>query len=495
MKKLGEYQIENVLGRGATAQVYKATKTGSTTAVALKVFHTDNWDESELRKRVMKEAKLASDLDHPNIVRLLAVHFDLNPPALAMEFIEGESLDSFRSKISDVLPEVGVLIALEILEGLKAAHAKKIVHRDLKPANILIEKLGRVCIADFGLAKVTNITQTTLTGTVLGSPDFMSPEQAEGDICNEKSDLFSLAAILYYLVTGAKPFSRSTPLLTLAAVAKVETEQAQHKNPKLGADLARIVHKGLSRDPNDRYSSAEDFANTLKAYLSSLNLDSEFFSLKNWIQAPSLVSAEALKRIANALTQRCAAQIETMNWDSAMEILAHLGQIAPESEAIPSLVTDIEERRAKERRKKALLLSTLGSVALIVLCVLGYYGVVQYQHYAAEKMALVEAERAKQAALAEQTRLAEEKSKELARKAALPTVALSGIQKPEKGSVVFKVPASVEIYWDGKLIDATQPLNNVTSGEHHLRMIRNGAKPISGMINVKAKQPTVIEVE
>ncbi|MGZ3688063.1 MAG: serine/threonine-protein kinase, partial [Bdellovibrionota bacterium] len=240
MKELGDYRIDRLLGRGATAQVYLAFRRSDDFPVALKVFHPGLWDREDLKRRALSEVSTALALQHPNIVRIFEPHLDLDPPAMALEFVDGYSLEEFQGRLPYVLPEVSVLVVVEILKALEHAHAQNVVHRDLKPANIFVGNDGRVLVGDFGLARMTDVSRLTLSGTLLGSPDYMSPEQARGEISTPKSDLFSAASILYFLITGTRPFSRSSALATLAAVNDAQPEAAPRRNPKISPALARI---------------------------------------------------------------------------------------------------------------------------------------------------------------------------------------------------------------------------------------------------------------
>ena len=302
------YKIERVLGRGATAQVFAATRASDGLLLALKVFHPGLWDQADLRRRAMGEFKTVSSLDHPNIMRVVEPLWENANPAVALEYVDGVSLEEFQARLPYILPEVAVLVLIEVLSALEYAHSRGVIHRDLKPANILISREGRVVVSDFGLAKMRDVSRLTLSGTVLGSPDYMSPEQARGDITTEKSDLFAAAAILYFLVTGTRPFSRRTPLATLAAVCEAEAEPASRRNPKLGPELARILSRGFAKLPEDRYASASELKATLQSYLLALGLSPESFSLPLWVQSPTETALEALKTITDHLILRAEKQ-------------------------------------------------------------------------------------------------------------------------------------------------------------------------------------------
>jgi serine/threonine protein kinase len=349
------YKIERVLGRGATAQVFAATRNSDGLLVALKVFHPGLWDQADLRRRAKGEFKTVSSLDHPNILRVVEPLWENPNPAVALEFVDGTSLEEFQARLPYILPEVAVLILLEVLAALDYAHAQGVIHRDLKPANILISREGRVVVSDFGLAKMRDVSRLTLSGTVLGSPDYMSPEQARGEATTERSDLFAAAAVLYFLVTGTRPFSRRTPLATLAAVSEAQAEPASQRNPKLSPALARILSRGLSKNPGDRFASAAVFKQALQDYLAELGLNSpDLFTLPYWLQAPTDTSLEALKTIADQLVLNIEALVAEGAFDEATDRLSHLAQVAPESAALPRLMQELDARRRNALRDRGL---------------------------------------------------------------------------------------------------------------------------------------------
>ncbi|MBI3543484.1 MAG: protein kinase [Deltaproteobacteria bacterium] len=503
------------LGRGATAQVFRATRKSDGVEVALKVFHPDVWEEKELKRRVVKEAKIVSELEHPNIIRVLDTHFDCEPPALAMELVDGVSLEQFQPRLPYILPEIGALVVLDVLAALAHAHAANVIHRDLKPANILVSKCGKVCVADFGLAKTTNLTQATMSGTVLGSPDFMSPEQALGDVVTPRSDIFSLSAVLYFLVTGTRPFSRASALSTLAAVSRVEIEPVQRRNPKLSPELARIIHKGLAKDATDRFQSADEYAQALRAYLESLGLDLTQLTLGAWVSSPTIVTADALRTISESLAARCERAIAKREWTAALELLSHLGQVAPESGAIPRLIDALESGQSRERRKLAFVRASAGVAGALALVSVVVYVArhVRFESDGAKPAAPVAIQRqdetvvpAKQEPAAPGSvvpaaalRKAIAKSQVPARAATPVAPVVSAVSKPadekqQRGRVELTIPPGIKVFWDGREIDASQPITNVRPGEHNLRMEREGTPPINSTIDVKASEPTVIKV-
>ena len=482
MRELGDFALERQLGRWATAQVYLARpKNGMDNAVALKIFHPGLWDREELKRRAVAEFHAVSVLKHPNIVQMIEPFWDLDPPAVALEFIDGVSLEEFQPRLPYILPEVAVLVLIEVLSALEHAHAAGIIHRDLKPANILVSNTGRVCVSDFGLAKMTDASRLTLSGTILGSPDFMSPEQARGDVTSPRSDLFSAAAVLYFLITGTRPFSRHSPLATLAAVCESQAEPAQRRNPKLSAELAGIIRRGFSKKPEDRFGSAAEFKKALSDYLCGLGLTHERFNLPLWMRSSTEISLDAMKQISDSLIQRAETKLVEHAWDDVLGCVAHLSLVAPESAAIPRLMEELEKRQNQPKSRPYLL----AGVAAILLIGIGGWVFSQSGSEPAQT-AVVRTEEIKS-----KHRVQRKVQTEVV---ARPAVPKRNETKPRKSLVRFDVDPSVRVQWDGKEIDPTRPLREQTEGFHQLRLEKPGLKPIEQRIHVSSSEPNVIRV-
>jgi serine/threonine protein kinase len=245
--RLGPYEIESRLGAGGMGEVWKARDTRLGRSVAVKVSKT------EFSERFEREARAVASLNHPNIAQI----YDVGENYLVMEFVDGVPLrppDEMR-KLLD--------IALQIADGLSAAHAAGIVHRDLKPANILLTRDGRIKILDFGLAKREFATNAPLTiaGTIVGTVDYMSPEQARGLELDHRSDQFSFGLILYELATGKRAFQRESAAETMTAIIHDEAEPLPSAVP---APLRWTIERCLGKDPDHRYDSTRDLYRELR---------------------------------------------------------------------------------------------------------------------------------------------------------------------------------------------------------------------------------------
>jgi serine/threonine protein kinase len=497
MQAVGQYKIDSLLGRGATASVFKAhLPTQPDQPVALKVFHPGLWDQPENRRRARAEFDTAARLNHPSIVRVVEALWDNDPPAFVLEYVDGESLETFQSRLPYMLPELSILVVLPVLEALQSAHDLGIFHRDLKPANILIGRKGRVAITDFGLAKITDVSRLTLSGALVGSPDFMSPEQARGDLLSPSSDVFAVAAILYYLVTGTRPFSRGSPLATLAAVLEGRVEAPQNRNPKLSPRLAQLILQGLSVQPEKRPASAQQYAERLRGYLKHVGFPGN--SLQDWVEGGSAFTLEALSAMAATLKGRCEKSLRSQQGSDFSADLSHLGAVAPESDSVAQLLREADAlRRSRQFRKRTvpavaalLLLIAAGGATWFVQSRSSVDRVPVTVSAIQPAAALAIAPAAQAPPQAEKVDTAVEKP---VQRAVPKKVVLSKPREVATTSPIrIDLPAEVRMYWNGQRVDPKRGLPQQKVGFHELRLEKDGLPPIVQKVQVKAGEPTII---
>ena len=275
--RLGPYEIVAPLGAGGMGEVYRARDERLKRDVAIKVLPASFSDDSDRLRRFEQEAQTAGGLNHPNLTAVHDVGSHGGAPYIVTELLEGETL---RSRLSGgPLPvRKAVDYAVQIARGLAAAHEKGIVHRDLKPENLFLTTDGRVKILDFGLAKLTQVegksgqqtnlptaTAGTEPGVVLGTLGYMSPEQVKGKAADQRSDLFSMGAILYEMLSGKRAFHRDSAAETMSAILKEEPPDLAATNQSVPPGLDRIVRHCLEKNPEERFYSARDLAFDLEA--------------------------------------------------------------------------------------------------------------------------------------------------------------------------------------------------------------------------------------
>jgi eukaryotic-like serine/threonine-protein kinase len=277
-RRLLHYQITKRLGTGGQATAYLAKDTKLARAVVLKLLDAIPAANDASRKRFLREARLAATLDHPSICTIHDIHEADGHHFIVMQHVDGETLKALLARRR--LPLETVLgIALQVADGLAAAHRAGVVHRDVKTANVMISHVGRAVILDFGLAKALpsgqsaelDVTDTIGGGTPFGTPTYMSPEQVRGDIdVGPPSDVFSFGVILYEMLAGAKPFHKKTGVETMTAILNTEPLPLRQLVPDLAPELERVVARCLDKEQAARYPSAVALLADLSAAASSM---------------------------------------------------------------------------------------------------------------------------------------------------------------------------------------------------------------------------------
>jgi serine/threonine-protein kinase len=262
-KQLGKYLIEAELGRGGMGVVYRAHQPSLERTVAIKLLSSDLIGDPDGVRRFRLEAKSVAKLNHPNIVQVYDIEEEENLIYLVMEYVDGESLDGLISK--SVLTESRCLkIVADIADALHFAHEKGIVHRDVKPANVLLTSDGRVKVADFGLAYLIDREGgTTRTGFLVGSPNYMSPEQATGQKIDRRSDIYSLGVVLFRMLTGRVPFIAESSHAVLFMQVGQEPPDPRELNKGISLVTRGLVLKALNKKPETRFQTMAEFRDAL----------------------------------------------------------------------------------------------------------------------------------------------------------------------------------------------------------------------------------------
>ena len=268
--KLGRYEIRSKLGKGGMGEVYLAEDTELGRLVAVKVLPPEAISDERARKRLVREARAAATLDHPNICSIHEVSEAGGRSFIAMQYIEGVTLDA-RIKSKPLELKESLTIAVQIADALSEAHSHGIIHRDIKPGNIMINSRGQAKVMDFGLAKLWNPsgvvlseteTETLLTmpGTIVGTMPYMSPEQVRAEVLDGRSDIFSFGVVLYEMLSGRQPFACESVAATISAILNEEPPALLRYAPHLPEELQRIARKCLEKDRERRYQTMRDVA-------------------------------------------------------------------------------------------------------------------------------------------------------------------------------------------------------------------------------------------
>jgi serine/threonine-protein kinase len=268
MDRIGRYKIVRELGRGAMGVVYHAIDPNIGRPVAIKTIQLTQGrrpdDMEKMRERLFREARSAGMLSHPGIVTIYDVEQQGDLAYIAMEYVDGPTLDQLMNEAQTMAPEKMFSILAQAAVALDYAHSKGIVHRDIKPANIMITKDGTTKITDFGIAKITATESFTMTNAIVGTPHYMSPEQVQGQPVDGRSDQFSLAVIAYELVTGEKPYTGEHLTTVVYKIVAEEPALPHRLNPSLTGGIESVIRKGLSKRADSRYRSCEEFTSALE---------------------------------------------------------------------------------------------------------------------------------------------------------------------------------------------------------------------------------------
>lgn len=262
------YALREIIGMGGMSIVYRAWDTRQDREVAVKVLRPEFSADAEFVRRFNQEAQAASRMSHPNIVGMYDLGLDGDMRYIVMEYVRGRTLKELIRSEAPMPAQKAVQITLRILAAVHHAHHNHIVHRDIKPQNILVQEDGGIKVADFGIARLTtNATMTTSFGNMLGSVHYFSPEQASGELADEKSDLYSVGVVFYEMITGQVPFEGESPVaVALKHVSEPPTDPRQF-NGQISRALAEVALKALAKAPADRYQAATDMATDLKRAL------------------------------------------------------------------------------------------------------------------------------------------------------------------------------------------------------------------------------------
>ncbi len=362
---LGRYEIGEELGEGGMATVFKARDTQLRRDVAVKVLFPHLARRDEIVRRFQREARAAAGLEHANILRIYDVGGaeGEDPPYIVMEIIRGRSLLQEMEQRGPMFPEVVACIGALLADALAAAHAASIVHRDIKPANVMIAPGGRLLLTDFGVARLEteDSSLVTKTGALLGTPAYMSPEQASGDTATAKSDLYSLGATLYQLATGSLPYTGS-PAKVLAQIASGTLVAPAKRKPSVGPDLSRVIEKLMQNEPEQRTATAALVATELRALAAAGGFGEPAEELAAYFADPTAFLAQKTPKVLATTLAAGEAALAEGKFPRAMSLADRASALAPDDPAVATLIDKVSAGGTSRDRRRV-----LGYVALGVL--------------------------------------------------------------------------------------------------------------------------------
>lgn len=367
----GRWEVGGRIGSGGMASVHRGMDRRLERPVAVKILHPHIAESAEARERLAREARAIAQLKHESIIEVYDV--DISQPDLTWlvtELVEGSTLRRFLERTGPMLPEVAVLAVREVARALRAAHERGIIHRDVKPDNILVGANGRPKLSDFGIAKVMAEAGMTATGNLVGSPSYMSPEQAEGLTVDARTDIFSLGVVLYRLVTGTLPFKGGTPLETIRKVAVTEYKDPSEVNPICVGAIPRIIRRCLARAPDQRPASMTEVVEALGQVVRDAELEGAEELLPKYFEDPSAVEAELRPKLAVRLEERGQALLQRGEEARGLDCLARAAAL--DERGTTDLVRQLSRARRGGRHRWALI-AGLATTGFILLAGFGFW--------------------------------------------------------------------------------------------------------------------------
>ena len=263
----GRYRLEAKLGSGGMSTVYLARDQTLDRQVAVKVMHREMSEQADQLERFRQEARSVAKLSHPNVVSVIDAGEDGGHPYIVFEYVEGETLKQRINRDGALAPQEAIAYAIEIARGISMAHARNMVHRDIKPQNILIDAEGRAKLTDFGISRQLEQDGMTATGRVLGTTDYVAPEQAMGRKVDPRTDIYSLGVVLYEMLVGQVPFSADSQVGVAMKHVNEELPDVQRRRPEVSAAVALVVERSTTKDPAERYQQVGEMIDDLSTAL------------------------------------------------------------------------------------------------------------------------------------------------------------------------------------------------------------------------------------
>jgi len=372
---LDKYEVLQKVGEGGMATVYRGRHATLNRDVAIKVLHPHLSSSSRNRKRFAREARAIEQLHHDNILEIYDYSgTDADDCYIITEFVQGDTLTALLHRRGKLPSEVAALIGRSLAKALSYAHRQGILHRDLKTDNVMLRRDGTVKLMDFGIARFLDESHVTMTGALVGSPAFMSPEQAREDDLDHRSDLFALGTLMFYLVTGHLPFAGSNPSLILKNVIEGNRPNVSELAPTMSARLADIIERLMATHPDERFNGADEVMTALDSCLAEAHIDPEdpAWDLRVWMDDPEPWELRLEAHLSEVLLEegrRCLANGDHL---AALRLFNRLLSMDEDNEEVLTLVQGLHGDPAPADRTRvyagavvALLLFIAGAGALV----------------------------------------------------------------------------------------------------------------------------------
>ena len=344
----GRYRVERELGRGGMAKVFEGTDTVLGRKVAVKILAPKFAEDDSFVQRFRREAQAAARISNPNLVGVYDTGSDDGVHFIVMEYVEGRTLAEYLAGGGRIMPDRATQIGEAVCSALSAAHAQGVIHRDIKPGNIMLTPAGQVKVTDFGIARMTMTAETVAqTAAVLGTASYLSPEQAQGQPVDGRSDLYSLGCVVYEMVTGRPPFLGDSPVAVASKQVLEQPIAPSQLNPDVTPDLDAVILRALAKNPANRYQSAEEFRADLDRARRGLPVDATPLlpgAAATQVMAPAAATAppepppKSRWWIPVVVTVLVLGGLAVVLWLFASDILGGDGETSPTLVVVPSVV-------------------------------------------------------------------------------------------------------------------------------------------------------------
>ena len=374
--KLEKYEVLEKVGEGGMATVYRGRHTTLNREVAIKVMHPHLAGSERNRTRFAREAKAIETLRHPNILRI----FDYSGGAadhcfIITEFIEGPTLREFLDDIGAMMPEPAALVTWELCRALEVAHGEGIVHRDVKPENVMLTPVGGIKLMDFGIARMLDDAQVTMTGALVGSPAYMSPEQATDGNIGHASDLFAVGTMLYRMVTGTLPFRGSNPSIVIKAIIDGIYEDPTNRVPSLSPALGDIIRRCLNRDLEVRYTHASEVKADLRQCLIDVGIDPEDpgrWSVQTYMTEPEEYEEALRTHLLLTLVERGRIEAEAGRTAEALRTFNRVLALDEDNQEVVTIIEGMRTPIEVERSPSAMIWAAVAILVALVVAGLAW---------------------------------------------------------------------------------------------------------------------------
>jgi eukaryotic-like serine/threonine-protein kinase len=371
---LDKYEVLQKVGEGGMATVYRGRHTTLGRDVAIKVLHPHLSSSTRNRKRFAREARAIEHLRHDNILEIFDYSgADAEDCYIVTEFVGGRTLTSLMEEQGRLPGELATIIGVALARALAYAHGSGVLHRDLKPDNVMVRYDGTVKLMDFGIARFLDESQVTMTGALVGSPAFMSPEQAREKELDGRSDLFSLGTLLFYLASGHLPFAGSNPSIILKNIIEGNRAELGELTPSISASLVDVVERLLQTDREDRFNRAADVEEHLLLALAEVRVDptEPRWTLAAWFEDPDAYARRLDEHLKSALMTEGRRLLQAGDALAALRLLNRLLAIDEDNAEVLALVQGLHAEPRRSRPRGLALAAGMMAAGLTALGLLG----------------------------------------------------------------------------------------------------------------------------